>query len=242
MRDIPERAKYLRNPEEYSTAELSMYALETIIRTCEDRSYSTKLTTAWENSEEWVSLHSRDLDVEFPTFQMNVRSKTSAIPQENIYMFKADYPLVSMYSVDPRTLQHKTVEHLNPNELTVICMGYLRRQSFANVAGEPLNSKQTEQQFKAIMANLAIDSAIEQGSIDMPALIASYVANKPQLQPSTGIETAKQGVFSGGNPFPYSRSERQILMALNQRAQHEAQLQAMNQITHSEIQESDSQD
>lgn len=218
MGKLPEQSEFLRNPEVYTTADLAAYAREIITKGSKKSPYRVELGVSWKDSGETIKLAGLTLESEFPTYLMKVHHNTDGQHEEYAYIFSEKDPYVSEYTVDPITklLDEKKVE--NPNEITTLCMRYLRSNKLPR-AEEPRNSEWTEMQFADIMANIAIDEAISQQSVDLEQVVVSFAAGKPELSQVMAEAALAQGVREGDRSFPYTRKRSVMQTALNYRAQ-----------------------
>lgn len=229
MKRFPDRHNYLRNPDDYGTAELCTYAREILTRGRDKEAYSPKLTTSWENEDEKVTLHCTDTTKKHPVYQMNVEDKRGLWPLEHIYMIQDDLRQVGLYYVNPTDNSHEEVEQENPMEIIGFVMGYMRRR-LESRPGEPLNNTQTEQAFREIMANIAIDSAIAEKLFDFDNFTADYQAGSRGIRQNDINAILAQGITDGDIPFAYTTSDEDIFGQLSNRALHVTQDQANRQI------------
>lgn len=236
MSEIPNRSDYLREPDEYTTAELSAFAREIVTRGCDDTAYSTKLEVSWENEEEWVSLTTRDLTLPYPTYQLKVRNKTVFHFDEHVYLMREDHPNVSHFVVDGYSKKNNPVEHSDQAEVLATCMGYLRRQQFPFVY-EPRSAECVEQLFSSIMANLAIDSAAAEGLIDLHEIAARYAAGNPISETTISDAVLLQGIRVGEETHPFTRIGYIVRYEVQNQAQEILRQQSMRQITQDETDE-----
>lgn len=228
MNRLPDRRNYLRDQEEYGTPEISAYAREILTRACDDTAYNNKLTTSWDTEDALVYLTCLELDKESPTYQMNVRKKSNPSEDEYICMFDAEHSVPGLYYVLP-DLTNEKVDCPNPHELTITVMSYLRQHPAWYIA-EPRSSQWTNQAFDRIMANLAIDTAIEQNTLDMQQLALKH-ANGMAVPPTVVSKVLTQEMTVDNMSFPYTRSEINVFTQLNQRVVEQIFAQSARQIT-----------
>tara|TARA_B100001245_G_scaffold193201_1_gene151690 strand:- start:4148 stop:4840 length:693 start_codon:yes stop_codon:yes gene_type:complete len=211
MTDRPNIQNLLRPREQYSTHELSAYAREILItRDYPDtrEPYSKRLTTNWETSDYRVDMTCQNTEEEFPTYQLNVRNKTSVFPEEHAYTVNEKYPYVGLYHVNLRDNTLHKVEHPSPQELAVEVMRYLRERPSV-YPPEPRNNVQTERAFRTIMVNLAIDTAIRNGEIDLWEFVGEeHFTDANQRAIDTVLDQSL--IIDYGLSFPYTRMSQRV--------------------------------
>ena len=216
MKKFPDRHNYLRDQDAYGMAELCAYAQEILTRACDDTAYNTRLVTTWENEDEKVTLVCQDLSKKHPVYQMNVESKTTVWPEEYIYMMQGNVQAVGIYAVNVSDGSRAKIENQNPQEVIGYIMECIRRKPYA-YPEEPMNNNQTERQFRDIMANLAIDSAIDEGLFDLKQFAADYDAGSRALNEADTAAIMVQGITIGDMPFGFTRSEDKIYELVSER-------------------------
>ena len=209
MKKFPDRHNYLRDQDAYGMAELCAYAQEILTRTCADTAYNTRLVTSWENEDEKVTLVCQNLSKKHPVYQMNVESKTTVWPEEYIYMMQGNVQSVGIYAVNVSDGSRTKIENQNPQEVIGYIMGCIRRKP-DTYPEEPLNNSQTERQFRNIMANLAIDSAIDEGLFDLKQFAADYEAGSRALNEPDTAAIMAQGITIGDMPFGFTHSDEKL--------------------------------
>ena len=217
MNRFPDRHNYLRNPDDYGTAELCAYAREILTRGRDREAYSSKLTVTWENDDEKVALHCTDTTKKHPMYQMNVEDKRGPWPQEHIYTIQDDQQQVTLYYVNPVDHSHVKIKQENPLEIIGFVMQYMRRRLDSQPVAEPLNNHHTEQAFRDIMANLAIDSAIDEGLFDLEQFAASHEAGNQALNDADTAAIMTQGITIGDMPFGFTRAEEKLYELVSER-------------------------
>ncbi len=195
-------------------SELCSYAREILTRTCEDTTFSSKLTVHWETEESTIYLQCRDLDIQYPSYELSVRNKNGIEYEELIYIMDAQYQYVGLRQVDPRTNESHTVEHSTPQELTGHAMMHLRSQP-SRYPEEPRNNQRTEHQFKYMMVDIAINEALEAGEFELQQFIGATSMTPDHRHAVDAVLSRCMAIDDIS--FPYTRSEVYVKGRLNER-------------------------
>ncbi len=217
MSASPDRQQYLRSPDYYGTAELSAYAREILTRGCNEEMYSKQLTAEWETPTTSLMLYSRNLEQEYPHYQLTASQIDTADKVTYCYMFNENSDSITVYFVT-KERTYQPVSYLDPSELPEILMDYMRQYDKSEHVQEPFNSIRTNRLFESIMANIAIDTAIQNEVLDLSKLGPRNSDGTFAINPQAAIATVLQrSVTEGGETFYYTRSARVVTHELSLR-------------------------
>lgn len=203
------RAELIRAPEKYTVVDICLYAGEILRKYGEDREGIGHLKAGWPSKLGYFTLRGTRLDEEFPLYQLDAQDEQK-INCVDKYMFAQNHETAQLYDTDSNFVDTST-----PFENDLAVMMYLRTNQWG--LREPQSNQKVATIYRETMAHLAIDTARQNGYIDIRELATSddrspiYVANLYHAQQDALESSVK--IFD--KEFFFTHSEESIVQALN---------------------------